>query len=67
MLTKRQFWRFFLGGHTIESLMEHYGLSIAWVDSAIRQYFSRSDISRPASLTLSFTSRRQGVRSHRSR
>ena len=55
-----------VGGHSIAALMAHYDLSIALVDSAIRQYFSRSDIHRPASLTLYFMSRRQGARTTRS-
>lgn len=41
-VTRRAVWARFMRGDDIESLAQHFKVSIAWVESAIRKYAPRA-------------------------
>lgn len=41
-VTRRAVWRRFMRGDSIQALSKHFGVSIAWVESAIRKYAPRA-------------------------
>lgn len=41
-VTRRAVWRRFMRGDSIQAISKHFGVSIDWVEAAIRQYAPRA-------------------------
>ena len=42
MVTRRAVWRRFMRGDPIVGIVKHFGVSLAFVEAAIRQYMPRA-------------------------